>query len=189
MKVLSNRAPFWWAIQHAGCRIVNRNWTLGVYANDAKYRGPILLHASTNAGSRHAFSVAADRILDVLQALDPVENADEPAAWERFRDEHLDLVPVVKDGRAHDAYWVPRRSLLPGGIVGRARLDGVIRTAADFAKYAASVAGGEEQRVWWDGGLGLVLADVEPLPFVRCQGRMGLFDVDDALVEEAACAR
>ena len=39
MKALSVRAPWWWAILH-GKPIENRNWP-------TRYRGPMLLHAST----------------------------------------------------------------------------------------------------------------------------------------------
>lgn len=72
-----------------------------------------------------------------------------------------------------------------GGIVGRARIDGVIRGEADFAAYAAATPGGEAQRAWWRGGFALVLADVVPVPFVPCRGALGLFDVDERIL----CAR
>lgn len=68
-----------------------------------------------------------------------------------------------------------------GGIVGRARIDGVIRTDADFAAYAADMHGGvQKNRVWWRGGFALVLTDVTPLPFIPCRGALGLFDVPDS---------
>lgn len=37
---LSIRAPWWWLILHAGKRVENRSWS-------TKYRGPVLLHASS----------------------------------------------------------------------------------------------------------------------------------------------
>lgn len=39
MKAISVRAPWWWAILHAGKDIENRDWS-------TKYRGRVLLHAS-----------------------------------------------------------------------------------------------------------------------------------------------
>lgn len=39
MKALSVRAPWWWAILHAGKDIENRDWS-------TNYRGRVLLHAS-----------------------------------------------------------------------------------------------------------------------------------------------
>lgn len=45
MKAISVRAPWWWAILHAGKDIENRDWP-------TRYRGRVLLHASKwwNAG-------------------------------------------------------------------------------------------------------------------------------------------
>lgn len=37
---LSIRAPWWWLILHAGKRVENRGWS-------TKYRGPVLIHASS----------------------------------------------------------------------------------------------------------------------------------------------
>lgn len=45
MKALSIRAPWWWAILHAGKNIENRSWR-------TDYRGPILIHASKWWGAR-----------------------------------------------------------------------------------------------------------------------------------------
>lgn len=71
-----------------------------------------------------------------------------------------------------------------GGIVGRARIDGVIHTAADFASYAANVPGGQAQYAWWMGGFALVLADVQPLPFTPWGGMLGLFEVDEGRLQQ-----
>ena len=114
------------------------------------YRGPILLHASKGC--------TKDEFGEAARAIDK-------ATFGGLTRLHADFV------RYED--------LQRGGIVGRARIDGVLRTEADFAAYAAGVRGSEEQRVWWMGGFALVLADVEPLPFVPWKGELGLFEVDD----------
>lgn len=44
-KAISVRAPWWWAILHAGKDIENRDWS-------TKYRGTVLLHASKWHGMR-----------------------------------------------------------------------------------------------------------------------------------------
>jgi hypothetical protein len=77
-------------------------------------------------------------------------------------------------------YEVPAfEKMLRGGIVGRARIDGVIRNATDFAAYESNVVDAHAQRFWWFGGFALVLADVEPLPFVPWTGALGIFNVPD----------
>jgi hypothetical protein len=55
-----------------------------------------------------------------------------------------------------------------GGIVGKARVIDVVT---------------QHQSPWFFGPMGLVLADVRPLPFVPLKGALGFFDVPDALVE------
>lgn len=58
------------------------------------------------------------------------------------------------------------RSFEYGGIIGRARIVDVVRASSSR---------------WFFGPLGFVLADVEPLPFYRCKGQLGFFDVDMSL--------
>lgn len=63
---------------------------------------------------------------------------------------------------------VPPMADLPrGGIVGQAKL-------VDCASRHASP--------WFFGPNGLVLADVEPLPFIPFKGALGLFDVPEGVV-------
>jgi hypothetical protein len=44
---------------------------------------------------------------------------------------------------------------------------------------------GIDQRRWYAGVFALVLADVEPLPFIPWKGSLGLFDVPDDLVRSS----
>lgn len=54
----------------------------------------------------------------------------------------------------------PMHDLLRGGIVGRATLAGVVM---------------EHSSPWFFGHVGIVLRDVELLPFVSCRGALGFF--------------
>jgi hypothetical protein len=164
MKALSVRQPWCWAIVHAGKRVENRDWL-----NAPTYRGPILIHAAKGC-TRDEWADAAAAILRVPEF--PFD---------------LDVPPLVD---------LPR-----GGIVGRARLERIVRTGRAEHRWTlgsdgATVARGCElcgvslelahglcpQADPWavPGALGLILADVEPLPFVPLKGMLGLFNVDDA---------
>jgi hypothetical protein len=58
---------------------------------------------------------------------------------------------------------VPPLSALPrGGLIGRLRVDGVVRRSAS---------------PWFAGPLGLVLTDVTPCAFAPCAGQLGMFPV------------
>lgn len=66
--------------------------------------------------------------------------------------------------------WPGLEHVERGGIVGVCNLVDVVRESED---------------PWFCGPLGLVLADVRPLPFVPFKGSLGFFDVPDNLVPEA----
>lgn len=154
MKALSIRQPWAWAILHAGKRIENRDWR-GAPA----YRGPILIHAAKGC-TRGEYE----------EAVDAIEVTIDPAL----------RVP-------------PLRELDRGGIVGRARLVDVVRTTegghrAQRSRIECALCG-EAMRDDGRGScqkpdpwavprtLGVILADVEPLPFLVWRGELGLFDV------------
>ena len=64
-----------------------------------------------------------------------------------------------------------------GGIVGKARLVDVVR---------------QSDSPWFFGSLGLVFAEAQPLPFTPLRGQLGLFEVDEGLLEgqpAPLCAR
>jgi len=168
VKALSIRQPWAWAILHAGKRVENRDW------RGCDYRGPVLLHASKSVGTRADFDDACWGIADEA-GVDP---SDGPHA--------------IADLGACPTY-TPRASMDRVGIVGRARIDGVIRSADDLAHYGRDRAEydraqfwREEQAAWHTGGFALVLADVEPLPFVPWRGALGLFEVPDDYAAQAA---
>ena len=163
MKALSIRQPWLWAILHANKRLENRDWP------GCSYRGPVLLHASKSVGTLEEFG-------DAVHALE-CNSCPGPVPLRRWNEFCRDMIQVRGDGRFG---WRPAPALLRGGIVGRARIVGVIRDERDLAAYAANTPGGEAQRAWWwAGGFALVLADVEPLPFVPWRGSLGLFDVPE----------
>jgi hypothetical protein len=54
-----------------------------------------------------------------------------------------------------------------GGIVGMARVDGIVTAEDQVADF------------WFQGPLALALSAVRPLPFAPCNGQLGFFDVDE----------
>jgi hypothetical protein len=95
----------------------------------------------------------------------------------------------LRGERHGEGSWRPAPSLPFGGIVGRARIVDVIYPGFAFGRVAPASTGErleEDQGRWYAGGLALVLADVEPLPFVHFKGSLGFFDVPDKLIQEAA---
>lgn len=167
MKALSLTPPWPSAILHHGKRIENRERWSG-----CSYRGPILLHAAKGIGSITTFDTTVDALI------------------QRGVPESFVLAEIASRGcRRGEVYpdvWFPLDKLQRGGIVGRARVDGVLRGERDFAAYASLVPGGAEQRRWWFGGFALVLADVEPIEFIPCKGARGLFDPTCAQCSEPA---
>ena len=81
----------------------------------------------------------------------------------------LDLFQSLReiDLVAADLVFPSREQLVLGGIVGRARIVDVVQ---------------QSKSPWFFGPLGLVLADVEPLPFVPLKGQLGFFDVPDDVI-------
>jgi hypothetical protein len=88
-----------------------------------------------------------------------------------------------------------RKAIASGGIVGRARLVGVLPPTGTLLDSNTLDAGRAECRrrglsvpdstLRWHFGdqFGFVLADVEPLPFVALRGALGFFEVDTSLFE------
>lgn len=164
MKAISIRQPFAWAIVHANKRIENR-----ARRGAPSYRGPILIHAAKGCA----------------------------------RAEYEDGADAIDYATAGRLRCPPLQLLYRGGFVGRARLVEVVRTtdgghrvaiAGDVSACALCVCGPSRrasslgppaldtcpnQDPWAiPGTLGLILTDVEPLPFVPWRGALGLFDAD-----------
>lgn len=155
MKAISIRQPWAHAILHLGKRVENRDWA------GCAYRGPVLLHASKTLKLRE-FDDAIMSIRSILATvhgrsagLTPQPPTD-LAVWNTARG-----IPR----------WRPAPTLAFGGIVGKARILGVISAGKPDCPSARSP--------WYDGGFALVLADVEPLAFYPWKGALGLFDVPD----------
>lgn len=124
------------------------------------YRGPLLIHAAKGCGIEEY----ADAAMGMKH---------EGLAWP---EQHA--LPV----------GAPPLPILPalakldrGGIVGVCRLVGVVDRDG---LYTPSVAPDLDMR-WFAGPIGLILADVRPLPFVPFKGALGFFDVPDHLVPNA----
>lgn len=77
-------------------------------------------------------------------------------------------------------------SLPRGGIVARATIIDCIRSPGALP-FGKSRAWGDAHIVpWWMGPVGIILDDVEPLPFVPYAGALGLFEVPDEMWRAAA---
>jgi len=162
MRCLSVTQPWLSTILYKGKRIENR-----VKWQGCSYRGPILLHAAKSVGSISEF----DDVITTLM-MNGVTREYVEAELAQFG---------PRRGHRSDV-WSPLPKLPRAGIMGRARIAGVISGGRygdrDFAAYAANTPEGEMQRKWWWGQFALVLEDVEPMPFVPWVGALGLFEVD-----------
>lgn len=170
MKALSLRQPWLHAVLHLGKPLENRRW-------DTKYRGEVLLHASASVGNRWDFSGSCEAIRDVLVG------GNQDNRWLNFRDDHLDI--TMHDGCA---LFLPRSTILLGGIIGRARIADVIPPcrprAAKSDLLNASAAGWRDvfdrpciHRWHAPEQYGFVLEEVfafdTPIPW---KGALGLFE-------------
>lgn len=90
---------------------------------------------------------------------------------------------VLGQERRREPLWRPAPTLPLGGIVGRARIVGVQRQGAVCVECEGPTT--EAFSPWYAGGFALVLADVEPLPFIPWKGSLGFFDVPDDLISQA----
>lgn len=190
MRALSIRQPWAWAILHAGKRVENRGWQEGSGNLAAARRlvgQKLLLHASKGIG-RGEFDEAVESIIDVVK---PQAGNERRAFLASLAKMHVPL-----RGKHHgEGTWRPADGLPFGGIVGRARLADVRRTARNGCRWGrdskcllCGMSPGEtlgglcpKADPWAvPGAVGLILADVEPLPFVSLKGALGFFEVPDA---------
>jgi hypothetical protein len=90
--------------------------------------------------------------------------------------EYMDAAYWMASKRLASPHWLSQKHIptIPpmsemgrGGILGYCRLVDVVTASRD---------------PWFCGLLGLVLADVRPLPYVPFKGALGLFEVPDELV-------
>ena len=177
MIALSLLQPWAHAVAHLGKPIENREKWRG-----CSYRGEIMIHASKGVGTIDDFDSACETILDIVK---PAPGRARLAMLRPFAEMRTGV-----RGRHHaEGVWFPAPSLHRGGIVARARIDGVIASERDFAAYAANVVDGEAQRAWWFGGFALVLADVEAVPFVPCAGALGLWRVPAEIEAQIEASR
>ncbi len=187
MKALSIRQPWAWAICHAGKRVENREWLSSSPSLHVARRlvgQTIAIHAS--AGSTYREHVDA-------------------AAWmvERGLVNAGTGIEVDLAAAARGAPTIPTWRALPRGVlVARARIADVVQTTPEGHRYrpimnhTCTLCGehGVLRRVpppacpkadpWAiPGCVGLILADVEPLPApAPFRGALGFFEVPDELL-------
>jgi len=159
VKALSIRQPWAWAIIHAGKEVENRDW---------KDDGPSMRQARTLQNS--TILIHAGKGMTRGEYEDCLETMH-----------YISGIRPFPSGLAMPAFTdLPR-----GGIVGRARLAGIIhdRIGIEYTRTDLTEA---RRSPWFFGPYGLVLTDVRPLPFTMINGALGFFDVRDSLVDEAA---
>lgn len=175
MKALSIRQPWGWAILHAGKRVENRSRRDGGMPQPCHHRGKLLLHVSgsmTRAEHREAAAVMRARGLVRYDEGDhglpvipfPAQIAGMPGQL------HLGGIIGICDVVGH---------LTPSGWL-------VFRHGQRVHATDAEVGGEMLDLRWWDGGYALVLDNVRSLPFVRCPGNRGLWNVPRDVLERVA---
>lgn len=170
MPALSIRQPFAWAILYAGKRLENRSRKDGRMPDVCRHRGPLLIHASAGC-TRDEFADGADAIRDATGG-----------------ELHMGCADFVRYA-----------ALQRGGIVGRCTVvghvepTGATRRSPHYERHGfdepidglTSLSDAIDFRWHVFNSYALVLADVEPLPFVPWKGALGLFDVDETKLAEA----
>lgn len=165
MKALSIRQPWTHSIIHLGKPVENRDWLPGGRNLRDAHRligQEIFLHAGKGM-SRGEYEDCLDFVHHEVSTRQPF-----PAG----------------------TMFPERQSLPRGGIVGRAKLVGVIVKAAGepVGRDPALIAAWRSP--WFVGPYGLVLADAKPTKFVRMNGTLTpiFFDVPAEIAREALAA-
>ena len=86
--------------------------------------------------------------------------------------------------RTEEIVDVVRPSVLPRGVPAEQAFEEWV----NVGNSSLPVQERRAQRRWWFGGFALVLDKVEPLPFVRWKGALGLFEVPDDYTTRASHA-
>lgn len=124
-----------------------------------RYRGPVLLHAAKGMTREEYEHVAF------------------------FAEYHY---PALAPKGAPDIALPAFEALHRGGIVGRAVIIDCIRSPGALPFGKSREWGDMHIKPWWQGPVGFILDEVEPLPFVPCKGALGLFEVPDEMGRAAA---
>ena len=160
---LSLRQPWLWAVLKAGKRVENRKWS-------TTYRGPLLLHASKGC--------TEEEVEDFIEFV-----------WEEFgavrAGEMMAMLPCP----------IPKLSSIEhgfyrGGICGIATLvDVTEKHDGQLALQAFEPLVESRQSRWRIRGQhGWILDDVGELPFVPCNGALGLFTPDQMTLDAVHAA-
>ncbi len=72
-------------------------------------------------------------------------------------------------------------SLPRGGIVAKAEIIDCIRSQYALPHGITREQGDRFIVPWWQGPYGIVLAKVEPVEFIACNGKLSIYEIDDAL--------
>lgn len=169
MKALSFLQPWGWAVLHGGKRIDNRIRKDGRMTYVCRHRGQMLIHVSAGKGPR-VHGIDSDG--------NPTSSTyvDWAAAWMREQWQLKASCPIPPND-------VPR-----GGIIGCCIVVAHVDPDGDVFSHIGDACPQRwpalDMRWHMTGSYGLVLADVEPLPFIPWRGALGLFEVPDVELNE-----
>lgn len=68
-----------------------------------------------------------------------------------------------------------------GGILARANIIDCIRSQHAMPFGITRAQADSFIVPWWQGPVGIILSEVKPVPFVPCQGKLGLFEIEEPL--------
>jgi hypothetical protein len=112
--------------------------------------------------------------------------------------EYWDALDFARSRGIKEDTWKPPgpKAIQRGGIVGVAKVTGVIRPSAPtgidrvgqviipMPISADTRPLTDLEKAWWMGAFALLLDDVRPLPFVECAGMLGWFQVPDQVMRK-----
>lgn len=157
MKALSIRQPWAWAILNAGKDVENRDWKQG---------GP---------------NVAA--AMRLVRSCEPILIHASAGMTRREYLEYFEIVRGILHPRSV-AYTPTRDDFDLGGIVGRARLAGVIHVDEKWGSLGGLCAKARASK-WFVGPYGLALTEIKAMAFVPFKGALGFFNVPDDVARQA----
>ncbi len=105
------------------------------------------------------------------------------------REEYDSFVWWYEQKFAGSRYYkeTPAMDSLPrGGIVARAEIIDCIRSQHALPHGITREQGDRYIVPWWQGPYGIVLAKVEPVNFIQCNGKLSIYEIDDMPELEAS---
>lgn len=182
MKALSISRPWPWAILHLGKRIENRRRKDGRMPSMCRHRGPLLLHAAKSWDGNAVEWMYARDLIDLATAQTIADRSLHPAGGIFAR---CNAVGHIEPHEGKPMVTMTDEPFVPGRAPVRSHFGDRFVRAYDKASIAAIL---RLDLRWWMGGYALVLADVQPTPFIECRGMLGLWTPPAAVLEQVGGA-